>query len=378
MKKVKILHITQATIGGTLEYIKLFFNHIDKNKYEVCLICPSYGPMKEEIEAMGIKVYPIEMNREISFKSDLNSFLELKRAIKHIKPDIVHLHSSKAGVLGKIASYLNKVPCVYNAHGWSFSMDTSKKKKKIYALIEKYTSKFCNIIVNISDYEHQLAKRYKIANDNKMVTIHNGIDLEKYNISYSKKDILTELNIPEDSFIVGMVARIAEQKDPIKFIEIAKDICSNINNAYFVLVGDGELRSNVEYKIKEYNLENNVKIIGWVNEVEKYISIFDIAILTSKWEGFGLVLAEYMALNKPIVSSNVGAIPELVRHNYNGELVDISENSQGFVQAIMKLYENKNIRIKYVNNGANLVKSKFCINRVIKEHDKLYMNLINK
>ena len=142
MSKIKVLHITQATIGGTLEYLKLFFNHINKDEYEVYLACPSYGPMKKEIEDMGVKVYPLEMTREISLKDDLNSFMEMKKLIKGVNPDIVHLHSSKAGVLGKIASYLNKIPCIYNAHGWSFSMNVSDKKKKVYSLIEKYTSLF--------------------------------------------------------------------------------------------------------------------------------------------------------------------------------------------------------------------------------------------
>ena len=376
MKKIKVLHVTQATIGGALEYIKLFFSHIDTDEYELCLICPSYGPMRQEIEDMGITVYPIEMSREINLKADIKSFFELKKAIKHIKPDLVHLHSSKAGVLGKVASYLNKVPCIYNAHGWSFSINTTDKKKKIYSLIEKYTSLFCCKIVNISEYEYNLAKQYKIASDKKMITIHNGIDIEKYKKNnYCKELILEELKIPQNSFIVGMVARISEQKDPIKFIEIAKRVCSEIEDAYFILVGDGELRDQVNKLILKYDLNDRVKITGWVNDVNKYISVFDIGILTSRWEGFGLVLTEYMAAKKPIIASNVGGIPELIEDNYNGILVDINDTSK-FVKSIIELKDNDTLKNKYVENSSYILDNKFNIKNVVEKHNKLYRKLL--
>lgn len=376
MGKIKVLHITQATIGGTLEYLKLFFTHINKDEYEVYLACPSYGPMKKEIEDIGVKVYPLEMTREISLKDDLNSFMDMKKLIKKVNPDIVHLHSSKAGVLGKIASYLNNIPCIYNAHGWSFSMNVSYKKKKVYSLIEKYTSLFCDKIVNISDYEHNLAKQYNIASDKKMITIHNGIDIEKYDKSnYSRKDTLEELGIPQECFIVGMVARISEQKDPIKFIEIAKIVCSEIEDAYFVLVGDGELRNQVNKLIMKYDLNDRVKITGWVNDVNKYISVFDIGILTSRWEGFGLVLTEYMAAKKPIIASNVGGIPELIEDDYNGILVDINDTSK-FVKSIIALKDNDTLKNKYVDNSSCILDDKFNIKNVVEKHNKLYRELL--
>lgn len=376
MSKIKILHITQATIGGTLEYLKLFFTHINKDEYEVYLACPSYGPMKKEIENIGVKVYPLEMAREISLKDDLSSFIEMKRLIKKVSPDIVHLHSSKAGVLGKLASYLNRTPCIYNAHGWSFSMNVSDKKKKIYSLIEKYTSLFCSKIVNISEYEYNLAKQYKIASDKKLITIHNGIDIEKYKKNnYCKELILEELKIPQNSFIVGIVARISEQKDPIKFIEIAKKVCEIDNEIYFVWVGDGELRNEVEELVIRYNLENKIKITGWTNNVPKYISIFDIGILTSQWEGFGLSIVEYMASGKPVIASDIGGIVDIIKDDYNGSLVNVKDVN-GFVDNIIKLKEDKNLRERYIRNGMSSVERKFTISRLIKEHEELYTNIL--
>lgn len=138
MKKIKVLHITQATIGGTLEYIKLFFNNTDKSKFQVELACPSYGPMKKQVEELGIKVHDVYMKRQISLISDLRACLQLIKLVKKIKPDIIHIHSSKAGVLGRIAAYVTGVPCIYNAHGWSFSMNISNKKRNFMLLLNVF------------------------------------------------------------------------------------------------------------------------------------------------------------------------------------------------------------------------------------------------
>lgn len=376
MKKIKVLHITQAVIGGTLEYLKLFFKYIDKEKYEVELICPSYGPMKSEIEKMGFKVYPVEMKRGIDIINDYRCYREVKKIINTVKPNLVHCHSSKAGVIGRIASYKNKVPCVYNAHGWSFSMNINHKKKKFYAVIEKFCSKYCDVIINISDFEQKLALDYKIAPQNKMTTIYNGIDITKYEHKFDNRTILKEIGIPENSYIVGMVGRLTKQKSPETFIKIAEILSKKIDNCYFILVGDGDLRSEIEDLISLKKLNDKIKITGWTNEANKYVSIFDVGILTSKWEGFGLVLAEYMAAKKPVVASNVGGIPEIIRNGYNGFLVTSGDYIE-FSKKILQIYNDNNLKVKLVKNAYNEVINKFNVNRVIDEHEKAYFDILD-
>lgn len=377
MHKIKVLHVTQAVIGGTLEYIKLFFNNIDKDKFEVELVCPSYGPMKSEIEALGFKVYVIDMKREINLINDFKAYLELKSLIKRVKPDIVHLHSSKAGVLGRLAAYSCKVPSIYNPHGWSFSMDISERKKKFYIFIEKFCSRYCNYIINISDSEQNLALKYNVCNKEKMKIIYNGIDVRKYQQNVDRKKVLNELKIPEDSFIVGMVGRLTKQKSPETFIKIAIELKDKINNAYFIWVGDGELRNETEELIKKSGIEDKIRITGWTNEVNKYISIFDVGVLTSKWEGFGLALVEYMAASKPVIASNVGGIPDVITNGVNGILVDSGDFSE-FCNAIINIKNDKKATEKYVKNSLLIACKKFNIKRVVFEHERLYFNILQK
>lgn len=375
MRKIKVLHITQAVIGGTLEYIKLFFTNIDKEKFDVELVCPAYGPMKDEIEALGFKVYVIDMQREINLIKDFKTYEELKCLIRRVKPDIVHLHSSKAGVLGRLAAYKNKIPNIYNPHGWSFSMVVSNKKKKVYALIEKFCSKYCDYIINISDDEQKLAIKYNISSKDKMKVIYNGIDIKKYETFYDRKKVLNELNIPEDSFIIGMVGRITKQKSPETFIQIASKLKDKIENAYFILVGDGELKFEIEELVKKLNVNDRVRITGWTNQVSKYISIFDVGLLTSKWEGFGLVLAEYMAAQKPVVASDVGGIKNVIINDFNGILVN-PDDINGFCDAIIKIKNDNELRKELKCNGYEIVNERFNIKRVVKEHEKLYLDLL--
>lgn len=377
MKKIKILHITQPTIAGTHTFLKLLFKYIDKEKFEVELVCPSYGPMKEDIESLGFKVYVVEMKREINPVNDISSYIKLKRIIKIVKPDIVHCHCSKAGVLGRLAAYENKTLCVYTAHGWSFSMDENNIKKKIYSSVERICSKYCNFIVNISEFEQNLALKYKIAPKSKMVTINNGIELKNNNSDVDSDKVLDELNIPRGSYIIGMVARLTKQKSPETFIKIADILTNKIPNSYFILVGDGELKEEIFELIKEKKLIDRVKIIGWTDEVNKYISVFDVGILTSKWEGFGLVLPEYMACRKPIVASNVGGIRNVVINGHNGILVD-SDDIDGFVNSILSLKNNNEFKNILINNAFEDMNNKFNIKRVVSEYEILYKKIINK
>jgi glycosyltransferase involved in cell wall biosynthesis len=295
--------------------------------------------MKDEISSMDIKIHVIEMNRKISIIDDYRAYRQLKKYIKETKPDIVHLHSSKAGVVGRLAAYKNKIPCVYNAHGWSFAMDVSKVKKNFYAFIERVMAKITYKIINISNFEQELAIRYKITSEERMQVIYNGIDLSKYNEKFNKEKILNELKILTPPFIIGMVARLTKQKSPETFIKVAKEVSREVKNSYFIFVGDGELRDEIEDLVEKAELKDKFLITGWTNEVGKYMSIFDVGVLTSKWEGFGLVLLEYMALGKPVIASKVGGIPDVIQNYNNGILVEseIYKNLLTQLKRLMKM-----------------------------------------
>ncbi|MBR9647293.1 glycosyltransferase family 4 protein [Clostridium tyrobutyricum] len=376
MKKIKVLHITQSEIGGVTEYIKMLLKYMDNNKFEFYLIgSKQYESQKNIFKELNCKIITVDMKRKISPKSDWKSILNIRNYIKNINPDIIHLHSSKAGALGRIASIFLNIPVVYNAHGWAFDMNISKKKKLIYIYVEKILARFTDTIVNISDHEKYSQQKYKIEPKKYTKVIYNGIDLERYNVKYNVEEIKQKLSIPSNGFVIGMVGRISAQKSPESFVKIAKKLKEKIDDCYFILVGDGDLKAEIEILIDRYGLKNKFLITGWTNEVPKYISIFDVGVLTSKWEGFGLVLAEYMAAKKPVVAFNSGGIPNVVKNNYNGLLFDYGD-IDNFCGSIIKIKNDNKFREKLISNGHKVVNERFNVERVAKEHEELYLDLL--
>ena len=167
-----------------------------------------------------------------------------------------------------------------------------------------------------------------------------------------------------------MVGRLTNQKSPDIFIKFASLIKKEINNSYFIIVGDGEERYEIEAMIKEFGLEKCSTITGWVDEPMKYIQLFDQAFLLSRWEGFGLVLTEYMLAGKPIIATNVDAIPDLINHNYNGVLVEPNNPEEVFKQSL-NLYYNKFQRDNLIKHAIECVNQRFDIKRVVNETEKL-------
>lgn len=371
-KKIRILHIAQAA-GGVDIYLKTLLKYMDTNKFENILVA-SQDYKKADYKQLVFAYETVEMNRTIG-EGDFKAVLIIRKIIKKFQPDIIYAHSSKAGALARLANMGIHNKCIYNPHGWAFNMQCSKKKKILYALIEKLEAPFSDKIICISEAERQSALKYKICKDKKLQVIYNGIDIESYDQNSKEKIAREKLQIPKDAFVVGMVGRVSLQKAPDIFIRSARLIKNVIPNAYFIIVGNGEMEEEILKYVKEHNLEQSFLLTGWVSNPTDYIEQFDIAMLLSRWEGFGLVLPEYMIEAKPIIATRVDAIPYIIKDRENGLLVD-GEDIEAVCKAVLELYENKNLRGKLVNNGLKVVREKFDARRMVDEYQMFFTNLI--
>ena len=246
-------------------------------------------------------------------------------------------------------------------------MKGSLKKKKMYACIERILAYMTDKIVCISKAEQASALKWNICKKEKTQVIYNGIDFEEYEHDTSK---LTRqmLYIPDNAYVIGCVGRLSEQKSPDIFAKAAVMIKKKIPEAFFIMVGDGEKRKEVEKIFYENNLEDCFLITGWVDNPMSYIKLFDVATLLSRWEGFGLVLAEYMLAEKPIVATRVDAIPELVKDNINGILVTL-DNYQEVAEAVAQIYEDKDKMNFYILNGIKVVKRQFDVRIMVSKYE---------
>lgn len=371
--KIKVLHIAQAA-GGVDRYLQSLLKYSDHKKFENILLC-SYDFNKEDYNGITDDFIQINMQREISAKNDLASIRQVRKVIKSVKPDVVYMHSSKAGAIGRIADLGISNIKIYNPHGWAFNMDCGKKKQAMYRIIEKMLALFTTQFVCISEAEKESAVINKIANAEKLTVILNGIDIENCNKQLNNGISREKIGIPEDAFVIGQVGRISKQKSPDVFVRAAVKIKGAIPNAYFVLVGNGEMKDEILQYAKENGLDDSLKITGWVENPLSYVTTFDAATLLSRWEGFGLVLPEYMLAQKPIVACETDAIPTLINNGVNGLLVPV-ESPQAVCDAVTELYHNSQLRAQLIENGKKAVYEKFDAQRVSDEHKKLIFNLL--
>ena len=370
-KRIRVLHVAEAA-GGVERYLQTLFKYSDKEQIENILVCSQNYDYKK-MKSLADRVIVLKMAHQINPSSDIKVEKALRRIIKQLKPDIVYAHSSKAGALARIADLGLKNKVIYNPHGWAFNMQQSAKKKEMYKWVEKISANFCDKIVCISDAEKESALREKICKPSKLQVIYNGIDLEEIKNTVPKTR--TELHIPEDAFVVGMVGRLSKQKAPDIFVKAAKLIKDAIPNAYFMMVGDGELRDKIEVLIHRFDLDSSFLITGWVDNPTAYMKIMDVGCLLSRWEGFGLVLPEYMACKVPIVATNVDAIPNIIEDGKNGILVD-KDDYQAVKKVVVKMYEDRTFYSEIQNNAINEVKLLFSEKRVTLESKRMYAKVL--
>ena len=239
--------------------------------------------------------------------------------------------------------------------------------------MEKCLSPLTDKIVCISEAEKVSAEREHIANDNKLELIPNGIDVEAVKCAVPKRR--TDFGIADDAFVVGMIGRVSPQKAPDIFIKSDRLIHDNIKNSAFIIVGDGEEREEVECFARENDL--NLIITGWTDEPYSYLKMFDVAVLLSRWEGFGLAVVEYMAAEKNVVATRTDAIPTLIDDGVDGLLVEV-DNPEDVKEKVMWLYNHPNEAKAMRDKALQKVIKRYDISRVVDQHVEMFNKLVNR
>jgi glycosyltransferase involved in cell wall biosynthesis len=348
MAKTKVLHIiTRLDRGGSAENTLLTVIGLDKERYEVALISgPSAEPidrLMDRAQASGVRLITVKnLVRKISPWRDFKALFALYRLVKGGRYDIVHTHSSKAGILGRWAAHLAGVPhLVHTPHGHVFYGYYNKLVTRLFVLLERLTACFSDKIVALTPQEVKEYLALGIGEPEKFIVIHSGVELACFRgIGAPGPEVRAELNIPRDLPVVGSVGRLEEVKGYRYFIEAASLIIEKIPEVCFLLVGDGSLRARLQRQATDFGLEHRFVFTGWRDDVPRMISAMDIFVLSSLNEGMGKVLVEAMALKKPIVATRVGGVPGLIKDGRNGILVP-PEDPSALAAAVIGLLEDK-------------------------------------
>ncbi|MZH15815.1 glycosyltransferase [Clostridium sp. BIOML-A1] len=357
---MKVLYVAEC-IGGVDRYLRCLL------KYSTCenILILSQLYKREDYKKLADHIEIMHMTHKIGFCALKEAHI-LRKKIKKYRPDVVYAHSSIAGALTRMACIGINVKVIYNPHGWSFNMKS--RMQNAYVVLERVMAHFCDAIICISEAEKQSALREKICKEDKLHVIYNGIDIEEY------KNEKVELAIPEHSFVIGMVGRICKQKAPDIFVKMANVIQKQMENAYFVIVGDvveGSIEGKKEIEDMAEKFGVKLLITGWVTNPLAYMSRFNVGCLLSRWEGFGLAIPEYMLTGTPIVATRVDAIPYLIQDNVNGLLVDM-DDWRTAADKVVELSKNNKKREELIRNGMETVRKRFDAKRVSAECENLY------
>lgn len=316
---MRILYvITLPDIGGAQTHLLEVACAMKNEGNDVQVVAGKYGWLTEQLESQCIKVSVInELVREISLKKDWAAVQHVREIIRNWQPDIVHCHSSKAGIAGRIAAWLEGVPSVFTAHGWAFTEGVPFFKRIIYALIERMMLNFTSYVLCVSDYDKNLAEKWFWAKLPKLLTVHNGIeDVDK---NLRREFACTEFNTSLNLIMVGRFAVPKEQLQLIKAVELVNKKWHD--KVHLALVGDGILLPMAERYVNEHGLNNVVSLLGERRDINELLVQSDVFCLISNYEGLPISIIEAMRTGLPVIASDVGGNNELIQDGLNGFLV---------------------------------------------------------
>ncbi|MFH0955618.1 MAG: glycosyltransferase family 4 protein [Candidatus Falkowbacteria bacterium] len=378
----KILYfITQSEFGGAQRYVFDLANNL-KGDFQVAVALGEQGnngKLAKILQENNIEHFVIpHLKRNLSPINDLLAFFQIIKLIKNYQPDIIHLNSSKISVLGSMACLFTKPKTVYTVHGWVFNEPLPAWLKYFYLYAEKFTAGFKNKIICVSEFDRQMALKYKIALENKLVTIHNGIaPINFYSKEEAKKVIsrVMSCELRAAGLLIGSIGNLYKTKG-FKYLIEAANILINKDKmpATFLIIGDGSERKNLKNLIKKYNLKNNFILAGQIDEAAKLLKVFDIYACSSVKEGLSYTLIEAMQAGLPIAATEVGGNPEIIENSKTGLLVKPAE-AQNLANALEKLINDKNLAASLGEKAKQNVSQKFGLEKMVEKTRKVYLSL---
>ena len=351
--------ITRLIIGGAQE--NTLYNVDDQHHLhgdEVCLITgPGLGPegtleQKATERGLDLKLLP-EMRRSLHPWRDTQCYFALKKMLKAYQPDIVHTHSSKAGIIGRRAAYALGIPCVHSIHGAAFHYGQHPVLFHAYRQAEKIADSWCQHFITVCDAMTQQYLAAGIGTPSKFTTVYSGMEVDHFlKPTRTRDEVRAELGINDTHVVVGKIARLFNLKGHEYLIEAASAIVQNVPNVRFLFVGDGILKQQFQQRIAELGLTENFIFAGLVppNQVANYIHAMDVVAHTSVWEGLARVLPQALICGKPVVSYDIDGAPEVCINNETGILVPARAIDE-LATAITRLSSDPELRTQLGANG---------------------------
>lgn len=376
-KKYKAVHIiSNLSLGGAQTLLFDIISYLNlKNDIENYVVTIDSGEYMSKFFDKGFNVIDLKEKGLINPKI----YFKLMKTLKKLKPDIVHTHLNKADFYGRIAAKHAGVPLILSTcHNYSTTHTGADiNKKSLFDYIDNFVIKYTDsymIAISQLVYKYLINRNPKFKS--KTEVIYNGVNTgkEKYKLNESEQEIFREENkLNKNDFVILISGRLEKQKGQLFFLNSAKEIIKGNKEIKVLILGEGSLKNEIENFIKENSLNDQIKLLGFKKETEKYVEISDLICVPSLWEGFGLVIIEAMIKSRIVLASDVGGIPEIITDNVNGFLFR-SNDKINFIDKFNYIYNNRSNLNELKQNALNLVKEKFNIAKSSELYYNCYKN----
>jgi len=350
------------TLGGAQVHVRDLSNQLVSQGCEVSIVT---GPGMYTHHRLEVPCYQSpSLKREIHPFNDIRAIYEVRKILKEIKPDIVATHSSKAGLIGRVAAWSLRIPTVFTAHGWAFTEGVATKKRMFYIAIEKIIGKITDQVITVSNYDRQLAISNRVLPKHKIKTVHNGVLPLKQRTQLNRNNI--QVNIL-------MVARFDVPKRQLNLIRA----CEKLSEIpwHLSFVGEGEKLEEARGYVKKRKLTERVMFYGGINNIEIQLSESQLFVLLSDYEGMPLSILEAMQGGLPIIATDVGGVKEAVIDSVNGFLIP-KGNNQLLLERLTQLLTDVSLRESMGERSKELFEEKFTFKRMITETKDVYTEAV--
>jgi glycosyltransferase involved in cell wall biosynthesis len=364
-RRPRLLYVvTLAEVGGAQSYVRDLLAAA-KEEFDVTVAAHGDGPLRVAAGELGVPFVDLrQVRRAISPIRDPLGLFELMRLFRRVRPDVVHLNSSKVGILGRIAARLTRVPvCVFTAHGWAFSAAGSRTGS-LYRRADRLVKPLATTIICVCDTDRQAGLAAGTCDESRTVVIHNAVEMGP------APEHATRETGPVE--IIG-VGRLAEQKDFSTLVSALALLPPGA--ARLRVLGEGPLRESLEAQIAAQGLDDSVELVGEVSDVRSQLAAADVFALTSRWEGLPLSVLEAMAAGLPVVASAIDGVPEAVVDGETGYLTPPQE-PQAVAEALSRLIDDPELRLRLGQAARRRAEEQFSLPRWRAAHLDLYRSLL--
>lgn len=379
---VKVLHlITYFPIfHGAQENTCLTVNYHDKVRFEVWLGTQPGGSLLPSVAPEVHVALISHLQRAVHPWKDWRAFWEIYRLCRRERFTIVHTHISKAGVLGRLAARLAKVPIIlHTVHTISFQASESRMVNRLYLWLERLCAPFTHRFLVVSQLNTVKHLEARIGKPEQYRLVYSGVDVERLQaLRYGPEQVRANLGIPAHHRIVLWIGRLAYQKDPLNFVRAASALCRAVPDVTCVMVGDGPLRREVEALIDEQGMKERIILAGFRDDVAEILSSASLLGHSSRFEGMGRVISEAMLLGVPVAGSAVDGVVEAIESGKRGGLLVPPEQPEQLAAAMQRLLEDRAYAEQLAAEGKAWAWARFDARQMVKEIEAIYVEELQK